>query len=205
MQWTCPRAIEEPVGSERLVDGFTDHLGFHGSNRLKFKASGKSPITISEEFREYTLKQQRKTERCQHVTGCTWKHWDDLDGLDYAQNLIRMIGRMLKPRTAKGGGSAVAVRQYQTVGVAYVRLRGTHLQTQFPHWLTYLVGILGIRCQSGTVINVDLTGGIFFWSIVRKRSSCILPGGSGPHNLAAICSSKERHSPRARSPHHYLR
>jgi hypothetical protein len=75
----------------------------------------------------------------------------------------RMIGRILKPRTAKGGGSAVAVWRYQTVGEASVGLCGTHLQTQSPHWLTSLVRTLGICCQSGTVTNVDRWNFFLVW------------------------------------------
>ena len=44
-------------------------------NQLMFKTSGKLPIIIKE-YVKCILHSKRKTERSEHVTGWTWKHWD---------------------------------------------------------------------------------------------------------------------------------
>jgi hypothetical protein len=59
--------------NRKNISLLTDDLVKIENSRLRFETPGKLP-NIVEEFGDYTLNQKTKPERCQHVSGWTWKH-----------------------------------------------------------------------------------------------------------------------------------
>ena len=96
------------------------------NDRLKFyKTAGELPITW-EEFIEYASNSYRKTEGCQHVTGCTCKHTDlnrlwcpTISPITGAKSVYTNYGQVLHPpwnNTLQHQGSITSFMQVPLLG-----------------------------------------------------------------------------------------